>query len=61
MGKLTKAEKLKIWAYICEEFPDDEVMQEIHFVRQVHYLQTKDLSVEEHLRYFRGLSEKTSV
>ncbi len=61
MGKLTKAEKLKIWADVCEEFPDDEVMQEIHFVRQVHYLQTKDLSVEERLRYFRGLSEKTSV
>ncbi len=61
MGTLTKAEKSKIWAEVCEEFPDDEVMQEIHFVRQVHYLQTKDLSVEERLRYFRGLSEKTSV
>ena len=61
MGKLTKAEKSKIWADVCEEFPDDEVIQEIHFVRQVHYLQTKDLSVEERLRYFRGLSEKTSV
>lgn len=61
MGKLTKAEKSKIWAEVCEEFPDDEVMQEIHFVRQIHYLQTKDLSVEERLRYFRGLSEKTSV
>ncbi len=61
MGKLTKAEKSKIWTEVCEEFPDDEVMQEIHFVRQVHYLQTKDLSMEEYLRFFRGSSEKTSV
>ena len=60
MGTLTKAEKSKIWAEVCEEFPDDEVMQEIHFVRQLHYLQTKDLSMEERLRFFRGLSEKTS-
>lgn len=37
MGKLRKNKKADIWAEVCEEFPGNEVMQEIHFIRQVHY------------------------
>ena len=37
MRELTKVEKEKIWEDVRKEFPDDEVMQQIHYVRQVHY------------------------
>ena len=40
-----------------EEFPQDEMMQEVHFVRLVHFLQTKDLTPEERVKFF-GQKEK---
>lgn len=61
MRELTHAEKEKIREDVRKEFPNDEMMQEIHFIRQVHYLQTKDSSLEERLRFFEGSNQKTSV
>lgn len=61
MRKVTQAEQEKIWEDVRKEFPDDEMMQEIHFIRQVHYLQTKDSSMEERLRFFESSMQKTSV
>ena len=61
MRKVTQAERKKIWKDVRTEFPNDEMMQEIHFIRQVHYLQTKDSSMEERLRFFERSIQKTSV
>ena len=61
MRKVTQAERKKIWKDVRKEFPNDEMMQEIHFIRQVHYLQTKDLSMKERLRFFESSMQKTSV
>ena len=61
MKKVTQAEQEKIWEDVRKEFPNDEMMQEIYFIRQVHYLQTKDLSMEERLRFFESSIQKTSV
>ena len=61
MRKVTQAEQDKIWVDVRKEFPNDEMMQEIHFIRQVHYLQTRDLSMEERLRFFESSIQKTSV
>lgn len=61
MRKVTQAEQEKIWEDVRKEFPDDEMMQEIHFIRQVHYLQTKDSSMEERIRFFESSTPKTSV
>ena len=61
MRKVTQAEQEKIWEDVRKEFPNDEMMQEIYFIRQVHYLQTKDLSMEERLRFFESSIQKTSV
>ena len=61
MRKVTQAERKKIWKDVRKEFPNDEMMQEIHFIRQVHYLQTKDSSMEERLRFFERSIQKTSV
>ena len=61
MRKVTQAEQEKIWEDVRKEFPNDEMMQEIHFIRHVHYLQTKDSSMEERLRFFESSIQKTSV
>ncbi len=59
MKELTETEKAKIWEDVRNEFPGDEMMQQIHFVRQLHYFQTQDLSVEERIRFFGGSAPKT--
>ena len=61
MGEVTPSEKEKIWEEVRKEFPNDEMMQELHFVRQVHYLQTKEMSLDERLRFYSGERQKTSV
>ena len=61
MRKVTQAEQNNIWEDVRKEFPNDEMMQEIHFIRQVHYLQTKDSSMEERIRFFESSTPKTSV
>ena len=61
MREVTQAEKEKIREDVRKQFPNDEMMQEIHFIRQVRYLQTKDSSMEERLRFFEGPIQKTSV
>ena len=61
MGEVTPSEKEKIWEEVRKEFPNDEMMQELHFVRQVHYQQTKDMSLDERLRFYGGERRKTSV
>lgn len=53
MGKLTDAERERIREEVRAEFPHDEMMQEIHFVQQVHYFETKDLCPEDQIRYFK--------
>lgn len=58
MKELTEMEKAKIWEDVQKEFPNDEMMQQIHFVRQMHYLQTKDLPLEERIRFFGGSTQK---
>ena len=61
MGEVTPSEKDKIWEEVRKEFPNDEMMQELHFIRQVHYQQTKDMSLDERLRFYGGERRKTSV
>lgn len=50
--KLTKAEKERLWEEVKKEFPNNETMQEIYYVRLMHYLQTKGLSPKERIQFF---------
>jgi hypothetical protein len=52
MRELTKAEKEQIWEEVRKEFPDDTVMQEVHYVRLLHYHQLNGLSASERVRFF---------
>ena len=57
MRSLTENEKEKLLKEVRKEFPDDEMMQEIHYARLLHYLQTKDLPPQERVKFFRGLGD----
>lgn len=55
--ELTEAEKRALWEQVREEFPDDETMQWVHFVRLVHHVQMQDLSVPERIEWLGQLRE----
>ena len=52
MRQLTKSEKEQLSKEVRKEFPDDEMMQEIHYVRLLHHFLTKELSTQERIRFF---------
>ena len=52
LKRLTEDEKASIWTDVQREFPDDPMMQEIHYVQYMRYEQTKDLSSKDWLRYY---------
>lgn len=58
MPKVTEKLKREIREEVEREFPGDEMMQEIHFSRQIHFYETKDLSDEAKIRYFGGSRRK---
>ena len=59
MRELTKVEKEKLWKEVRKEFPDDEMMQGIHYMRLLHHHQTKGLSPQELTRFFERSGRKT--
>ena len=61
MSELTETEKKQIWEEVRSEFPDDAVMQEVHYVRLLHYRQTKGLSAQERVRFFARAGKRKRV
>lgn len=61
MRELTEAEKQAIWDDVRREFPDDEMMQQIHYVRQLHYFQMKEMTNEEKLQFYSQERQKKSA
>ncbi len=53
-----EAERQAIWEEVRKEFPDDEMMQELHYVRRLHRLQTKGLSIAERIAFYQVGKEK---
>ena len=58
MRQFTDEEKKLIWKEVLEEFPDDVTMQEVHYVRLLHYYQTKDMTQEERVCFFSNIQKK---
>ncbi len=53
--QLTDAERQALWAEVRAEFPGDEMMQEIHFVRLLHSAQLREFTREERVEYLNQL------
>ncbi len=49
--ELTEAEREALWAEVQAEFPEDEMMQEVHFVRALRAAQLRDFTPEERVEY----------
>jgi hypothetical protein len=58
MAKINEELKEQIWKEVKEEFPDDEMMQEIHYVQLLQYYQTLGLSHEEYIKFFNKSLDK---
>ena len=54
MRVLTEPEKEKLSEEVRREFPDDEVMQQVHYVRLMHHLQMGEMSTEERVRFYHA-------
>jgi hypothetical protein len=59
MTELTDIEKQQLLEEVRQEFPDDEVMQQVHYVRLLHHSQTRDLSSQERVRFFNSPGTKS--
>lgn len=57
MKMLTEEEKKHLWEEVQIEFPDDETMQEVHFVRLMHRHMTKNLSRSERFRFYSNRAQ----
>ena len=58
--KLTEAECQALWTEVQTEFPHDEMMQEVHFVRALHAAQLRDFTREERVEYLNQLLPQSS-
>ncbi|OPZ02034.1 MAG: hypothetical protein BWZ09_02608 [Alphaproteobacteria bacterium ADurb.BinA305] len=52
MKELGDAEKARMWEEVREEFPDDPMMQELHYIRLVQQHQIEGLSPQERVQFY---------
>ena len=57
---LNEKEREQLLEEVRVEFPDDEMMQQIHYIRLLHYRQTRNLSPEERVIFFEETVEKVA-
>ena len=61
MHKFTDEEKQALWDEVIREFPDDDTMQQVHYVRLLHYHQTKNLTADEKIQFYASAEERKSA
>ena len=54
MQDLTDSRKRQLREEVCREFPEDEVMQQVHYVRLLHSLKMEGISAQERVRFFQA-------
>ncbi|HPO11802.1 MAG TPA: hypothetical protein PLI09_00035 [Candidatus Hydrogenedentes bacterium] len=53
ISEISNTEAEQIWKEVREEFPEDEAMQQVHFVRLMHYHQLKGCSAQETIAFYQ--------
>lgn len=57
MRELSDSEKQRLLEEVRREFPDDNVMQQVHYVRLVHSLRTNAMTAEDRVRFYQRRGE----
>ena len=55
LREVSETERGAIWAEVRAEFPNDEMMQEIHFARALRAAELRDFTRDERLEYLNRL------
>ena len=56
--KTTEEDKKKAWEKVNREFPDDPMLRDIHYVREIHRMETSGMPFEEIIQYYRKKSDQ---
>lgn len=54
MKKVSKAAIRKMKNALKKEFPNDKMMQDLHFIRWLDHLKTEGMSVKEKIQYYNS-------
>jgi hypothetical protein len=57
MREITSEDEKRMWLEVKEEFPDDEMMQEIHFIRLKLQLRMEGMSPAEQVRFINETAQ----
>ena len=60
MRIISEAEKQAIWEEVREEFPDDDTMQQVHYVRLLHYYQMQGMTPAQKLDFYKQQEKKSA-
>jgi len=52
MATIDERQRQAILEALRREFPDDEMMQELHYIRRLHQLETEGMSVSEEIAFY---------
>ena len=61
MRHVTDAEKHDMWESVRQEFPDDDTMQQVHFVRLLHQRQLEGLPLAERVRFYEDARQRAGL
>lgn len=56
----TADQQAAMWDDVRDEFPGDELMQEIHFVRLLQHFRTQAMTATELMQYYNDRGDKTA-
>jgi hypothetical protein len=58
MKTLTAEQTQRFWQEVRAEFPDDRVMQDVHFARLIHREMLRGESTESRVAFFREEADR---
>lgn len=60
MHEIPQQEQQAIWEEVRREFPEDRMMQELHYLRRLHALQTRGMSAAEEIAFYESAGQRAS-
>ena len=56
--KSSEEDKKKAWEQVSREFPDDPMLRDIHYVREIHRMETSGIPFEKIIQYYHKKSNQ---